>query len=384
MTSVIPILPSEVGFSDNMFKRLDSTIKTAISSGTTPGMSLAIGRRDKIVLTKGYGRLDWNKNSAKVDQNTLYDLASVTKVVGTTIVAMILEEEGKLDLNHTVASYLPQFNSPEKAGITIYQLLIHKSGFENFAPLYKIIKGRDKYLQQINLRPLKYSPGTTTMYSDWNMLIAQLVIEKITGQNLDVFLYNRVYKPLQMLNTIFNPNKKLSTKTIKNSVAPTEIQNFRGGKIWGEVHDENAWAMGGVSGHAGLFSTASDLAILATLMLNEGKYKNVQLLKPATIERWTKRQSPDSNHAIGWNTPWIKSNTGKYFSPNSFGHNGFTGTSFWIDSARNLFIIILSNNVNPKRDNPKIKQLRSSISDIVQESVKDLPLVNWEKILGPI
>jgi CubicO group peptidase (beta-lactamase class C family) len=195
---------------------------------------------------KGYGSIDWNKpGSPAVDTNTLYDLASLTKVIATTTVAMILEENGQLDLNRTVASYLPEFNSPEKAQITVKQILTHSGGLEAGANIYQTARGREQYLQQISARPLEYTPGTNMIYSDWDMIILQLVMERITGKTLDVLAAEKIFKPLGMSDTQFQPPVSLRPR-----IAPTQEDPSRGGLLWGTVHDENAWAMGGVAGHA--------------------------------------------------------------------------------------------------------------------------------------
>ena len=189
----------------------------------------------------------------------MYDLASLTKVVATTTAAMILEEEGKLDISRTVQSYLPEFNAPDKAAITVRMLLTHRGGLEAFAPLWKDTRGRADYLTQINARPLMSPPGTKMVYSDWDFILMQDVIERITGTTLDAFVAARIFGPLGMTSTRFTPDT--TDAALMRRIAPTELDSLRG-QIHGTVHDPNAWALGGVSGHAGLFSTARDLADL--------------------------------------------------------------------------------------------------------------------------
>jgi CubicO group peptidase (beta-lactamase class C family) len=323
---------------------------------------------------KGYGTIDTVKASAPVDENTIYDMASLTKVVATTTAAMILEEQGLLDLDRTVASYLPEFNAPDKAAITVRMLITHRGGLEAFAPLYREFKGREQYLAQINTRPLKSQPGTATVYSDWDLILLQLVIERLTSQTLDQFVAEKVFTPLGMTGTMFNPD----SLTLFARIAPTEIDSVRGGLVRGKVHDENAWAIGGVSGHAGLFSTARDLTVFAQMLLNGGEYNAVRIARPATIARWTAPQSRTSSRALGWDTPSKGSSAGNYFSPRSFGHTGFTGTSIWIDPEKNLFVILLTNRVNPTRDNNRHVPLRRAVADAAQMSIMDAPTINWE------
>jgi CubicO group peptidase (beta-lactamase class C family) len=331
-------------------------------------------RRGRVVEQRAWGRIDWDPRSAPATDSTLWDLASLTKVVGTTTAAMLLEEDGKLDVERTVVSYLPEFDAPDKAAVTIRMLLLHTSGMHQYQNLYKEIKGLPAYVKAINARPLQWPPGTHEEYADWNMIILQAVLERLAGEPIDRLLAERVFGPLGMRDTRYNPPASL-----KPRVAPTEIQAWRGGQVWGEVHDENSWALGGVAGHAGLFSSARDLAVFAQFLLDGGEYGGVHLLRPETIARWTARQRPDLSRALGWDTPSPGSSAGRYFSARSFGHTGFTGTSIWVDPERQLFVILLTNRVNPSRDNPKVGPLRRAIADAVQESVVDAPLRVWEQ-----
>jgi CubicO group peptidase (beta-lactamase class C family) len=361
--------PASVALRDDLGARLDSIVLAALADGAAPGAALAVGRHGRLVHLRGYGRLDTDSASPLASPSTIYDLASVTKVVAATTAAMILEEEGLLDLDRPVREYLAELDDPEKTEITTRMLLVHRGGFEAFAPLFQEFRGRGQYLEQINRRPLRWEPGTRTEYSDWDLILTQLVMERITGETLDAFLERRVFGPLGMRDTGYNPDEAL-----RERIAPTEVQEFRGGKVHGVVHDENAWAMGGVAGHAGLFSTARDLAVFATMMLNGGEYEGVRILRPETIARWTARQARDSSRAIGWDTPGPSSSAGRYFSARSFGHTGFTGTSLWLDPERGLFVILLANRVNPTRDNPRMGPLRIAVADAVQQAVLDVPV----------
>lgn len=373
MRTLAPAQPSTVGMSRALNARLDSIVQAGIAGGATPGAALAVGRYGRLVYLRGSGRLDWAAGAAPVTDSTIYDLASLTKVVATTTAAMLLEDEGRLGLDRPVSSYLPGLNAADKAAITVRQILTHTGGFEAFAPLYKEFRGREQYLEQINARPLAYAPGTKTVYSDWDFILMQLVIEQITGKPLDRFVEERIFRPLGMRDTGFRPGSSRRAR-----IAPTEVQPFRGGLLRGVVHDENAWAIGGVAGHAGLFSSARDLAIFAQMLLNGGEYGGVRILQPATVARWTARQNAGSSRALGWDTPAGTSSAGRYFSPRSFGHTGFTGTSIWIDPERSVFVVLLTNRVNPTRDNKKVAPLRRAVADAVQESILDAPLIDWE------
>jgi CubicO group peptidase (beta-lactamase class C family) len=380
MTTAIPTVnalvrasPDQVGMRSDLGNTLDSILAVALAEHAAPGASLAVGRYGRLAYLESYGRLDTASASARVDSGTMYDMASLTKVIATTTAAMILEEQGRLDLDRTVASYLPEFNAADKAGITMRMVLTHRGGLEAFAALYKTFSGREQYLQQINERPLKSAPGTETVYSDWDMILTQLVIERITGMTLDRFVDENVFCRLGMVSTMFNPDSSLRWR-----IAPTEIDTARGGLMWGKVHDENAYAMGGVAGHAGLFSTARDLAVFAQMLLNGGVYDGARIVAPATVARWTAPQGPGSSRALGWDTPSAGSSAGHFFSPRSFGHTGFTGTSIWIDPTRELFVILLTNRVDPTRNNNRYVPLRRAVADAVQQAILNAPLVDWE------
>jgi CubicO group peptidase (beta-lactamase class C family) len=365
--------PSAVGMSNRLGPRLDSVIKAAIADHATPGATIAVARRGKLLLLKGYGHTDWAAGAAHTTDSTMYDMASLTKVVATTTAAMILEEEGKLDLNRTVASYLPEYDVPDKRAITVRMLLTHTSGIRSNFPLWKDAKGRAQYFAGMVTFPLVREPGSAAEYTDWNMVLMQFIVERLTGQTLDQFVQARVFGPLGMRDTQYNPPESL-----KPRIAPTETEDFRGGQVWGVVHDETAWALGGVSGNAGLFSSARDLAVFVQMLLNGGSYGGVQLIKPSTVARWTARQRPDASRALGWDTPSPQSSAGRFFSPRSFGHTGFTGTSIWADPEKELFVVLLTNRVNPTRDNTKIGPLRRAVADVVQQAVLDSRLRQWE------
>jgi CubicO group peptidase (beta-lactamase class C family) len=364
---------NDSGLDTALVGRLDKIVKVAIEEAVAPGVAIAVGRNGRIAYMKGYGHINWDlPGSPAVDTNTLFDLASLTKVVATTTLAMIMEEAGQLDLDRTVNSYLPEFNSPEKMWIPVRQLLTHNSGLEAGGNTSGA-RGREQYLQVINARPLQYQPGTKMIYSDWDMILLQLVLERISGKTLDVLAAEKIFRPLGMTDTQFNP-----PATLRSRIAPTQVNDARGGLLWGAVHDNNAYMMGGVAGHAGLFSTARDLALFSLMMLNGGDGNGVRVAKPFTIARWTARQGRESSRALGWDSPEGGSAAGQFFSPWSYGHNGFTGTSIWIDPQKDLFVVVLTNRVNPTSSNTRHVQLRRDIVDAVQQSVLGARIVNWE------
>jgi CubicO group peptidase (beta-lactamase class C family) len=374
---LVPAAPASVGFDASLPARLDSIVRVALAEGAAPGAAIAVGRYGRLVHLQGYGALEYSANAAPATPTTLYDLASLTKVIATTTVAMILEEDGRLDLGHTVASYLPEFNAPDKAAITIRMLLTHSGGFEAYAPLYQTLRGRAAYIEAINSRPLAYAPGTRTIYSDWDMVVLQAVLERISALPLDQFVDGHVFRQLGMTDTRFNPDT--ADTVLRRRIASTAYDTIRG-LLRGTVHDGNAWALGGVSGHAGLFSTARDLAIFAQCLLDGGTYGNTRILAPQTIARWTARQGPGISRALGWDTPAPQSSAGRFLSPRSFGHTGFTGTSIWIDPERSLFVVLLMNRVNTRGEATRHAQLRRDVADAVQSAILDAPLIDWEAL----
>jgi CubicO group peptidase (beta-lactamase class C family) len=372
--ALVEAAPGVVGMHPGLPAQLDSIVAAALAGGAASGAALVVGRHGRLVHLRGYGRIDHPASAPAVDPATLFDLASLTKVVGTTTAAMILEEEGRLDLDRRVVEYLPEFDAPDKASITLRLLLEHRGGLEAFAPLFNTFRGREQYLEQINRRPLRRAPGTATEYSDWDLILLQLAIERVTGQGLDVFLQERVFGPLGMERTRFNPPAEWLPR-----IAATERDaQGRPGLIHGEVHDPNAWAIGGVAGHAGLFGTAEDLAVFAQTLLNGGVYGGVRVVRPATVARWTAPQVFGSSRALGWDTPSGQSSAGRFFGPLSYGHTGYTGTSLWIDPGRDLFVVLLTNRVNPTAENTRHIPLRRAVADAVQAAILDAPLIDWE------
>ena len=364
-----------VGLDPELPARLDSIVREGLEQGAAPGAVLAVGRFGRLVHLKGYGALGYERDAPPADPTSIYDLASLTKVVATTTSAMILEEEGKLDLARTVHSYLPELDAPDKAAITVRMLLTHRGGLEAFAPLHREFRGREAYLAQINARPLKSLPGTQVVYSDWDFVLLGLIVERISGTTLDAFAGSRIFGPLGMTSTRFTPDT--TDPVLRRRIALTALDTLRG-QLHGAVHDPNAWALGGVAGHAGLFASARDLAVFAQMMLNGGSYAGTRIVTAKTLARWTAPQDGGSSRALGWDTTSPVSSAGRYFSPRSFGHTGYTGTSIWIDPERGLFVVLLMNRVNSRGEATRHVQLRRDVADAVQSSIRDAPLVDWE------
>lgn len=341
---------------DSAWAPLARLIDSAIAQRAFPGAVVAIGRRDTVLYLEAFGRLDYS-GGARVTTRTVYDVASLTKVVGLTTAIMMLVEEGRVDLDAPVRRYVRRFGREHDSTITVRRLLTHSSGLPAWRPLWQRARSRREVFDLAGAEPLEYSPGTRMVYSDLGAIVLTDMVETLTGQRLDRFLESRLFRPLDMRQTRFRPPRSWRPR-----IAPTEVDTvYRRRLVWGEVHDENAFAMEGVSGHAGLFSTAPDLARFAQLMLREG----APLLGAETVRLFARRQDPTLSHrALGWETPNGQNSAGSRLSPRAFGHTGFTGTSLWIDPERDLFVILLTNRVHPTRDNTRIFEVRRRLADL--------------------
>ena len=326
-----------------------------------PGAVVAVGAHGRMVALKSFGHLSSAPDAPPMPRDAIFDLASLTKVVGTTTAAEILYDRGLIDLDRPVVDYLPAFaGTPGHEQITVRHLLSHSSGLFTTDLLWQHSRNRQELLALIDHMPVAWAPGTHYQYRDENMILMGEIVERITGKPLDRFLHDAAFTPLGMRDTGFNPPAGRMAR-----IAPTEQDDvFRHRLIRGEVHDENASVLGGVAGHAGLFSTARDLAKLAQLYLDHGRYRGWQILTPRAIAAFTRRQAmpPGSWRALGWDMPDPSGSfAGPLASPDALIHTGFTGTSIYIDRKRDAFIILLTNRVNPTRDNKQIAPARIAI-----------------------
>ena len=358
------------GYLDTDLARIDSVILAAIADSAFPGAAISVGRPDVVAYSRGYGSLAYDVNTPPTD-TTLYDLASMTKVVSTTTAAMLLYEAGVLDLQSRVVDYLPEFGVNGKDGVRIIHLLTHTSGLIPFRPYHRLgLHERSEVLDAIMNDSLQSEPGLKVSYSDLGMITMGRVIEEISGVSLDEFAERYIFNPLGMCSTGFRSKVPGDTRNI----APTEIDTlFRGGLVRGVVHDETAYILGGTAGHAGLFSTARDLSRFASMMLTGMSPDGSQFLKPETIAQFTARpMSGQTDRALGWDLRSLEGYTsaGEYFSKDSFGHTGYTGTSIWIDPELRVYAILLTNRVHPTRANRKISGVRPEYASAV-----GLPLV---------
>lgn len=360
--------PSAVGMSAERLATIDRVVRRGITAGGYPGAAVVIGRRGAAVYEKGFGKLGWTTASSEVSADrTIYDLASLTKVVATTTAAMILYDEGRLDLDAPVSFYLPEFGGGTRDLVTVRHLLTHRSGLPAGRELWRMTSSTAEARRIVLTTPLACQPGACYIYSDLGADVLGWVVESVAGLRLDTFLNERVFKPLGMHDTFFNP-----PDSVRYRVAPTEVTPPRGYPLRGEVHDENAYALGGVAGHAGLFSTAADLAIFAQMMLNGGVYDDVRIFSDSTVALFTRRTA--GTRALGWDTADGQGGSGEYLSELAYGHTGFTGTSMWLDPEREMFVVLLTNRVHAaraRRPAKVIADVRADLADAAALSVED-------------
>ncbi|MGH7657341.1 MAG: serine hydrolase domain-containing protein [Gemmatimonadales bacterium] len=338
---------------------MDSTVAASITPGAVLGVSYR-GRR----FIYGTGRLGI-EDPARPDSNTIYDLASLTKVVALTTVTMQLVEEGLLDLDAPVNRYVPAFTGTGKDAVTIRHLLTHTSGLPDWRPLHLETETRREALALVDSTPLDTVPGLRYEYSDLGAIVLTQAVEAVGGHRIDTLFAMRVAEPLGLASTRYLPPAEWTDR-----IAPTENDPWRGRILRGEVHDENASRLGGVSGHAGLFSNVPDLLTFSEWLLgamNPGFGKGWAVPPPEQLPTFIKRQNipPGSSRALGWDTPSGESSGGRYIAPSSFGHTGFTGTSIWVDPVRGIAIVLLTNRVHPSRERSSVHDLRRGVADRV-------------------
>jgi beta-N-acetylhexosaminidase len=394
--------PESVGLNSETLDKIDEVANRMILVQAAPGGNVLVLKDGKVVFERSYGYLDYKK-TVPVTRETVYDLASITKVLATTQAVMFLESRGDLDMNKTLGDYLPELKGTNKANLQLKNVMIHEAGLKAFIPHYvKTVQSgqwRGDYYKA-SIEPGFSSPVSNDMfgsnalrdsiwnwtiksdllpkpnkyvYSDLTMYFMQAVVERIVHQPMDEFLDQNFYAPLGLRTLTFNPYLKMPLEKI----APTENDvAFRKRQVQGYVHDPGAAMYGGVAGHAGLFGTANDLAVMMQLMLNKGSYGDVTLFKPQTVESFTKRQSNISRRGWGWDKPepeFGKGGSASKFAPKStFGHTGFTGTCVWADPENQLVYVFLSNRVYPAAENNKLldEGIRTKIHDIIYEAMK--------------
>jgi CubicO group peptidase (beta-lactamase class C family) len=336
-------------------------LRRAAADSAFPGAFAVVGRRAGVLAYASVGRIDWDSTAPAPDDRTLWDLASLTKVIGMTSAMMQLVERGRVELDAPAQRYLAEWVGPGKGDVTVRHLLTHTSGLPAFRRYDTLTTNADSITNLLFAEPLDTVPGARMVYSDIGAYLLGRIVERASGQPLDRYLEEHVFGPLGMTETMYRPPRELLPR-----IAPTEIDTIRG-KIHGAVHDPRAYYLGGVSAHAGLFGSGRDLARFAQMYLNGGELAGARIFRPETIELFTARQVAD--RALGWQKPSGTNTAGQLMSERAFGHTGFTGTSIWIDPEHDVFVILLSNRVNPTSVNPRIFGVRVALSDAVLSTV---------------
>jgi uncharacterized protein YbbC (DUF1343 family)/CubicO group peptidase (beta-lactamase class C family) len=366
---------------------MDAAIQTSIEKKELPGAVVLVGRHGRVVWRKAYGARAVEPQREAMTANTIFDLASLTKVVATATSIMMLIEQGKVRLADPVVQFIPEMKGEGREAITIEQLLTHVAGFAPDFDLRERWSGYDEALKHLYREPLRNPPGNRFVYSDINYIALGEVVHRVSGQTLDEFARRNIFAPLGMRDTGFRPDAKLASR-----IAPTEKRrgqmNYLGdsgasagpeGEQWlrGQVHDPTSFRMSGVAGHAGLFSTADDLAIFCQMILNGGAVNGTRILSPAAVAAMTRPRAVSETGAargLGWDIATsFSTNKGDLFPLGSFGHTGFTGTSMWIDPASDTFMIFLSNRVHPDGKGD-VGPLRGRVASIVAGSIMDTPV----------
>ena len=347
------------------FLEVDRAVLAGIREGLYPGAVVVIGRRDSILYARGYGHFTWNPASRVPDpDSTLWDIASITKVVATAASAMRLVDQGRLDLDAPVRRHLPRFAGGLKNKVTVRMLLDHTSGLKSYVPMYrKAGRSRTRMVNALYAQPLVRPPGDSAEYSDLNAMLLGLLVESVSGTSLDRFAEREVFGPLGMTETRFRPPARL-----KRRIAPAGI--WRGEPVPGDVNDQNAAAFGGVAGHAGVFSTGRDLARFAQVWLRDGVGTSGRWVQPATLRQFLIRGPRSGTRLLGWDSPELNGEEpsiyGTLITQSAYGHTGFTGTELWVDPSHDLFLVFLTNRAfDPKaRDSVKgLKVVRTELSD---------------------
>ena len=381
-TATAPVAQEDVGIpaglNEAQLAPIAGIVEEAIRADRIPGAVVVIGNLGKVVYCRAFGHRAIEPEKLPMTVDTIFDVSSLTKVIATTTALMQLMEKGKLGIEDPVAKYWPEFKVNGKKEITVRELLTHYSGLRPDLDLKPKWSGYNTALRMIVAEKPISPPGTRFVYSDINFAILGELVHRLSGRPLDMYCAEHVFKPLGMKDTGFKPSPALHGR-----IAPTRYRRGKSGKIlWGEVHDPTAYNMGGVAGHAGLFSTAADLSVFAQTLLDGGRHKGVRILSQLTVEKMTTPQSPPNKmvlRGLGWDidSPFA-SNRGGLFPVGSYGHTGFTGVSIWIDPVSETYIILLTNRVHPDGKGD-VRLLRTGISTLVAAA---LGPVSAERVLS--
>jgi len=361
------MLAQSLGHQDEQFQRAFAILRSGIDQRAFPGAAVAVTHQGKLIAHKGLGHFTYDPASPTVTAETVYDLASLTKVIATTTACMILYKRGVFKLDQPIVDLLPEFAGQQDAArrrqVTLRMLLAHSSGLPAYVKLFQIAHNKDELVKQALRVPLTADPGTRAEYSDIGFILLGETLQKLSGEALDLLCRREIFTKLNLSQTAFNPSADQ-----RHLIPPTEDdRTFRHRLVQGEVNDENASVMGGVAGHAGCFASSLNVSVFAQCMLQGG----TPLIGSRTVEIFTRREEipHGTSRALGWDTPSQPSQSGKYFSSRSYGHLGYTGTSLWIDPDLQLSVTLLTNRTWPDRGSQSIKQFRPAFHDAVIEAL---------------
>jgi uncharacterized protein YbbC (DUF1343 family)/CubicO group peptidase (beta-lactamase class C family) len=358
---LLGLLPAHASAEPPDFSAIDEAAQDAIASGEVPGAVVLVGQRDRVLYHRAFGRRRVVPAPAPMTEDTVFDIASLTKPLGTTLAVMALVERNRVALDASIGTYLREFRGPAFHEVTVRRLLTHRGGLSPAPPDATVRVGFPGAARNLSRLSLDYPPGTGFQYSDTGFILLGEMVRRITGESLDRYLRRIVFRPLGLTDTTFRPGEQL-----RHRIAPTEFAN--GHLLWGEVHDPQARLLGGVAGHAGMFSTARDLSRICRMLLAQGRFGDRRILRPATVRAmWTPWPTPDSPRALGWDvTSTYAQPMAPFFPPGSVGHTGFTGTAVWIDPPTGTYMILLTNRVHPNGTGARrIRELRTRVSAAV-------------------
>lgn len=357
--------PDECNLNAGRLAAIDEIVDEGLRYDRMPGCVVLVGYQGRIEWLKSYGSRQLKPETVPMTTDTVFDLASLTKPVATATSIMLLIEDGSVELDAPATKYIPEFAGNGKKVITVRQLLTHQSGLLPDNSIRDYENGRGEAYRRIHELDLRAEPGTRFMYSDVGFIVLGEIVERVSGKSLDTFAKERIFAPLGMLETGFNPDQEL-----RDRAAPTQERN--GAWMRGEVHDPRAYRMDGVAGHAGLFSTAQDLARYAQMLINGGVLGDTRILKEETCQLMqTSQQVSGGIRTLGWDRrTGYSSNRGDLFSPAAFGHGGFTGTAMWIDPELEMFVIFLSNRVHPDGKG-SVNSLAGRIGTIAAAAIRE-------------
>jgi CubicO group peptidase (beta-lactamase class C family) len=345
------------------FASAAAVIQHGIDSRAFPAAVVEVGTHEAVAWHQAFGRLDYDTNAAVTQKDTIFDLASLTKVIATTSLVMRLVERNTLALDDLISGWIPEWRGRDRETVTIRSLLTHSSGLTAWLPFFRDHSGRTEFQHAICSLPLEYVPDTQSIYSDLGFILLGFIVEDAGGRAF-ASQAEDLLKEVTSEPFVFNPPAGW-----RSAIAPTEHDRWRGRRLVGEVHDENCWALGGAAGHAGLFGTAEAVGDFARTILRALDGDNTALASAATVRTFVTRSGIPGSRALGWDTMLPTSSCGTKLSPTAFGHTGFTGTTLWIDPVRRVYVVFLTNRVNPSRDNTAIHQIRPALHDAIVDAL---------------